>query len=181
MKNNKKTNWESEFADFLLTEPMEIPQSLTDTVLQKIQRELNPSFLDIFLKISFIHFAVGFLTLLFCPQFDISITSQLGLVPYLMQFGHEVCTFGCGAIFVGVSVLASSFYLMPEEIKVLKKYVFLQIITLSTLSIGFFIALGAEIVLSLGMIWLSGATLGGILSLDLGWALRRRIQFKEAL
>ncbi|MBY0384713.1 hypothetical protein K2X05_06100, partial [bacterium] len=111
MKNNKKTNWESEFTDFLLTESVAVPQKLTETILTKIHNELNPSFLHVFKKISFIHLILGFFTLLFCPQFDISITSQLGLVPYLMQFGHEVCTFGCGAIFVGISVLVSSFYL----------------------------------------------------------------------
>lgn len=181
MKNIKKTNWESEFTDFLLTEPVEVPQKLTKTILVKMHGELNPSFLQVFKKISFIHLVVGFLTLLFCPQFNISITSQLGLVPYLMRFGHEVCTFGCGAIFVGISLLVSSFYLKPEEIKVLKKYEFLQLLFLSSLSLGFFVAAGAEIVLSLGLIWLAGATIGGVLSLDLGWLLRRRLQFKEAL
>ncbi|MBY0385900.1 hypothetical protein K2X05_12145, partial [bacterium] len=75
----------------------------------------------------------------------------------------------------------SSFYLKPEEIKVLKKYEFLQLLVLSSLSLGFFVALGAEIVLSLALIWLAGATIGGVLSLDLGWTLRRRFQFKEAL
>ena len=181
MKNNKKTNWESEFTDFLSTKPVEIPQKLTETVLTKLYKELNPSFLHVFKKISFIHLIVGFFTLLFCPQFNISVTSQLGLIPYLMKFGHEVCTFGCGAIFVGVSILVSSFYLKPEEVRVVKKYVLLQLLILSSISLGFFVAAGAEIVLSLGLIWLAGATVGGILSLDLGWALRRNLYFKEAL
>lgn len=181
MRNNKKENWESEFTDFLRTKSVEVPAKLTESILVQIHSELNPSFLHVFKRMSFIHLAVGFVTLMFCPQFNISITSQLGLVPYLMQFGHEVCTFGCGAIFVGISILISSFYLKPEEIKVLKKQVFLQLITLSSLTLGFFVAVGAEIVLSLGLIWLSGATIGGVLSLDLGWTLRRRLQFKEAL
>lgn len=180
MKNSKKTNWESEFSDFLMTEPVEVPPMLTETIIAKIQNELNPSFLQVFGKISSIHFIVGLFTLLFCPQFDISITSQVGLVPYLMQFGHEVCTFGCGAIFVGTSLLASSFYLKPEDVKVLKKHEFLQLLVLSSLSLGFFVALGAEVVLSLGIIWLAGATLGGILTLNLGWAFRR-LQYKEAI
>lgn len=181
MKNSKKTNWESEFADFLMSEPVEVPHMITEMIISKIQNELNPSFLQVFIKISSIHLFVGLVTLLFCPQFDISITSQLGLVPYLMQFGHEVCTFGCGAIFVGISLLASSFYLKPEEVKVLKRYAFLQLLVLSSLSLGFFVALGAEVILSLGLIWLAGATIGGVLSLDVGWALRLRFQFKEAL
>lgn len=180
MKNSKKTNWESEFAEFLISEPVEVPHKVTETIISKIQKELNPSFLQVFGKISSIHLIVGLVTLMFCPQFDISITSQVGLVPYLMQFGHEVCTFGCGAIFVGTSLLASSFYLKPEEVKVLKRHELLQLLVLSSLSLGFFVALGAEVVLSLGIIWLAGATLGGILSLNLGWTLRR-LQYREAL
>lgn len=180
MKNSKKTNWESEFADFLMSEPVEVPHKVTETIFSEIHHELNPSFLQVFGKISYIHFIVGFFTLLFCPQFDISITSQFGLIPYFMQFGHEVCTFACGAIFVGLSLLASSFHLKPEDIKVLKEYEFLQLLVLSSLSLGFFVALGAEVVLSLGIIWLVGAIVGGILTLNLGWALRRH-QYKEAL
>ncbi len=180
MKNDKKTTWESEFADFLRSEPAEVPQKLTETILEKIHQQLNPSFLQVIKKISFIHFIVGFFTLLFCPQFNVSITSQLGLVSYLMQFGHKVCTFSCGVIFVGISIIVSSFYLDPEEIKVFKKYEFLQLLVLSSLSLGFFVSAGAEIVLSLGLIWQAGAIIGGILSLDLGWTLRRWLHFKAA-
>ena len=180
MKNSKKTNWESEFADFLLVEPVEVPHKVTETVFSEIHHELNPSSLQVFGKISYTHFIIGFFTLLFCPQFDISITSQLGLVPYFMQFGHEVCTFACGAIFVGISLLASSFHLKPEDIKVLKKYELLQLLVLSSLSLGFFLALGAEIILSLGIIWTAGAVVGGVLTLNFGWAIRR-LQYRQAL
>ena len=180
MKRNKKTKWESEFAEFLIAEPVEVPTYLSNKVLNQIHEELNPSSLAVFIKLSFIHFIVGFVTLLFCPQFGVSVTSQLGLMPYLMRFGHEVCTFACGSIFVGTSILISTFYLNPEEIKVLRHYGFLQFLALATLSIGFFVAFGAEIVLSLGLIWLAGATLGGVLTLDMGWAFRRRFLFKVA-
>lgn len=173
MKNSKKTKWESDFTEFLMNEPVEVPRELTEKILLQIKTELNPSFMKVFGKISSTHFVIGFFTLLFCPQFDISITSQLGLVPFLMQFGHEVCTFGCGVIFVGMSVLFSSFYLKPEELKMLKKHQILQLLVLSSLTLGFFIAIGAEIVLSLGLIWLTGAFVGGILSLNLGLSLRR--------
>ncbi|MBY0316279.1 MAG: hypothetical protein K2Q26_12205 [Bdellovibrionales bacterium] len=178
MTKNNKTDWEKDFSEFLLTEPVEVPERLTNSILEKIHRELNPSAWKVFSKVSLIHFAVGFVTLLFCPQFGISITSQLGVMPYLMQFGHEVCMLGCGAIFVGFSLFTASFSLKAEEIRVLKNNAFLQMLLLTTLSIGFFIAIGGEIVITLGLIWMAGAIIGGIFSLDLGWTLRRYLASK---
>lgn len=181
MTKNNKTDWEKEFSEFLMTEPVKVPDGISERILNKIHAELNPSAWKVFSKVSLIHFAVGFVTLLFCPQFGISITSQLGVMPYLMQFGHEVCMLGCGAIFVGFSLFAASLSLKPEEIKVLKMNNFLQMLSLTTLSIGFFIAMGGEIVLTLGLIWMAGAILGGLVSLDIGWALRRQFIFKATI
>lgn len=181
MDKNKKIQWEKDFLEFLNTAPSPVPNPLTQLVLKKMTHLMNPSPWTVFSKVVQVHFFVGFLTLLFCPQFGVSITSQLGLMPYLMHYGHEVCMLGCGAVFTGFSVFTASWILKPEEIKALKANSLLQFFVLTSLSIGFFIALGAKIIFTLGLFWMVGAVLGAIFTLDIGWLMRLYMQRKMDL
>jgi hypothetical protein len=175
MPGNKKTSWENDFKEFLAIQPSSVPSALSERVLTQIHQELNPGSLKVFVKVSFIQFAVGLFTLLFCPQFGISFTSGMGLMPYLMKFGEGICMLGCGALFTSLSLIIVSFGLKPEEIRTLKQHEFLQLASLATLSLGAFLCLGGEVVFTLGLVWLIGAVTGGVITLELGWALRRKI------
>lgn len=172
MKKNEKKDWVNEFNEYLLIESVNVPISHSTNVLAQIHQELNPTSLKVFGKISLIHFAMGLLTLLFCPQFGISVTSGLGLMPYLMKFGDSICMLGCGAVFTSLSLFTASLVLKPEEVRVLKQNQILQLATLSTLSLGAFLCIGGEIVFALGLAWILGAIIGGTLSLEVGWKLR---------
>lgn len=175
MLKNNKTIWEKEFTDFLNTEPVSVPDSITDKIMTTIHAEMNPSAFKVFSKISVVHLIIGFVTLLFCPQFGISLTSLAGLTHYLMPLGHEFCTFVCGAVFVGTSLFVAGFYLKREEVLALKENLLLHNLSLASLSIGFFIALDGNVIFTMGLLWLAGAYLAGVIAVDAGWFIRRLI------
>lgn len=170
MEESKKlqNEWIKDYQEFLASGEGSAPQALSKKILDQVSHLLNPSPLKVFAKLSLIHFIVGFVTLLFCPQFGLSLTSSMGLMHYLMPFGQEVCMLGCGAFFIGTSLLIASVILKPEEIRVLRRGKVIQLASLSTLSFGAFIALGADIVVGLGLVWILGAILGGAATLEFG-------------
>jgi hypothetical protein len=165
--------WEQDFAEFSSAESARVPDSMAAPVLDQIRSDLNPSAYSVFLKTALIHAAVGALTLLFCPQFGLKLTSSHGVMPYLMKFGEGFCMLGCGAVFTALSLLVTSLALRAEEVRVLKRSWPVQLGFLAMFSLGAFLCLGGEIVLTLGLIWAVGAILGGGVSLEAGWAYRR--------
>jgi hypothetical protein len=173
MENNEKQNWTKDFTEFVSIEESSVPQSLNDNVQNVILDALNPSGFKVFVKLSLITFIVGFITLLFCPQFGISLTSSMGLMHYLMPFGDAVCMISCGGLFAGSSVFVASLVLLPEEVLRLKKHFGLQLASLSILSVGTFLCVGGDVVFTLGLIWAFGAIMGGAVSLESGWRLRK--------
>ncbi len=169
--------WADEFKTFMDATPVAPPQSLRENILNYVHKELNPSAVKVFSKISLIHVGVGFISLLMCPQFGFSPLGNMGLMSLLMKYGNAVCMLGCGAVFVGGTALISSFVLKPEEVRVLRKTEALQFAVLSILSIGAFLCLGAEVLEGLTLIWMLGSLVGGLLSLEIGWVIRKKILF----
>jgi hypothetical protein len=178
-KNNSFFGWKQDLAEFASVDPATLPIGLSDSVTGTILNELRPSALKVFGKITFIQFFVGLVTLLFCPQFGLSLTSSMGLMPYLMKYGESVCMLGCGALFMGASLLSASFLLKPEEVRVLKSQALLQLPLLCTLSLGVLICVGAEIALVLGFVWGVGAVTAGISTLELGWSVRKLSAYRS--
>jgi len=172
-ENNFKKRLRNEFNEFIALEGGDVPKGVSESILGHVRTSLNPSSSSVFLKLTLIHFIVGVATLALCPQFGVSLTSSMGLMHYLMQFGESVCMMGCGAVFVGSSLLVASLVLRPEEVKVLRKNRVLQILSLSTLSLALLIGVGGEVVLSFGLAWVLGAILGGTGLLQIGWTIRR--------
>lgn len=175
MEKNNKRSWERDFSEFLGAKPCEAPESTSQNVFSQIHDELNPSAFRVFAKVSVIQVVVGFVTLLFCPQFGVSITSSHGLMPYLMEFGDSVCMLGCGAVFTSLSLFTASLLLRPEEVRAIKQNQVLLLASLSTLSLGVLIFFGGEVVFAMGLAWLLGSIVGSALTLEAGWALRKSI------
>jgi hypothetical protein len=173
MAENNKTFWENEFAEFLAVQPEQVPHAISENLLSQIHSGLHPSAMKVFGKVLFIQFAVGIFTLLFCPQFGVSLTASHGIMPYLMKFGDTVCMLGCGSLFTALSFLAASFALKPEEVRALRKHEILQLMSIATLSLGAFVCVGGEVVFALGLIWILGAIAGGVATLETGWVLRQ--------
>lgn len=180
MERNDRSIWEKDFTEFLQAEPAHVPDPISLRIIEQIHSELHPSAFKVFGKILSIQFVVSLITLLFCPQFGISFTASHGIMPYLMKFGDSVCMLGCGAFFTALSLFVVSFALKPEEVRVLKEHEVLQLVGLATLSIAAFLCVGGEVIFTLALVWMLGSVIGGAITLETGWALRKSIARRAA-
>ncbi|MBY0472137.1 hypothetical protein K2X30_13300 [bacterium] len=171
--------WTQEFQEFMGADEAQVPKAVSDSILARVHKDLNPSSWLVFTKLSAIHTVMGFIMLLFCPQFGLGFTNDMGLMALFMRFGDQACMLGCGAVFMSGSALTASLVLRSEEIRVIRKTELLQISSLALLSMGVFICAGVGVVASLGAFWILGSILGGLGTFELGWALRRRLQAKS--
>ncbi len=173
MKSKFLEETNREFREFIEVEPSPPPASLEEEIFSMVHRDLNPNPWLIFSKLSFVHFFVGLFTLSLCPQFGLRIFGEgLGLMKYFLAFGTYGCTALCGAFFVGTSLFVSGLALRPEEIRVLKSHRWLQISSLSLLSLGAFLMADREILLTFAVAWIVGSVIGGVAMLELGRVLR---------
>lgn len=164
--------WLEDYHDFLNTEETPVPPELSHRVLALIKRRMLPSVSQIFIKLLMLHIPIGILSLLVCDQFGMSpFETNFSLARYFMYFGHSFCMFLCGLFFIGGSVLISGFILKPHEVKALRKKSYIQSFFLAGISYGSFLMFGAEITLSIALVWLLGAILGGIISSEIVYRL----------
>lgn len=167
--------WKSEFLEFIAAEEVAPPPRLSASVRSRISESLNPSPWIVFAKLALFVFFGGLVSLSFCPQFGLAFSEPSALMKYMMSFGMYACQLACGSIFVGGSSFAAAFVLRLEELKVLRRTRFLQFGALSALSLGGFVCSGTSMLLSLGFVWILGAVIGGVASLEMGYFLRRRM------
>jgi len=154
--------WLNEFNEFVSAEEVPVPEALSQRILLRTEKLMNPSPWLVFLKLLGIHTVFGTFSLSICNQFGLNpFNTNLSLSEYFMTFGHSVCMTLCGVIFVSFSLIAAWMILTRDEFIVLKKNYLIQIFSLSLLSLGAFIALGAHISLSIGILWFLGAIVGG--------------------
>lgn len=165
--------WADEFQEFAATPSQFPPPVLSESLFQQVCSDLNPPLFRVFSKLAAIHVAAGTLTLLFCPQFGVSPLGNSGLMPFLMQFGEPVCMVGCGALFMATSAFFAALLLSVEEVRKLRSREFVWLPVLSLFSLGGFVCLGGNVVLSLGMVWFLGSILGGVATLEIAWIVRR--------
>jgi hypothetical protein len=168
-------SWEKEFHEFIGSDPVEPPKALSEQILSRVRADMHPAAWRVFSKVALVHLVVGTLSLLFCPQFGLSISGNPGMFGLLMYFGDKACMLGCGAVFLTGTAFVSSLVLSPEEIRAIRRTGLLQFSILSIASLGVFLFTGANIALGLGLFWILGSVLGGMGSLELGWLLRRRL------
>lgn len=162
----------SEFEVFKSSEEVTPPQNLSDKILAQIHSDLYPSRLAVFKKMALIQLITGVITLLFCPQFGIGLTGHMGLMGILMKFGDHICMAGCGAVFLGLTAFTAVIFLRPEELRVLKQNQMVQFPILALAALGVFICLGAPILTTIGLSWLTGSLLGGLITLNVGQRIR---------
>ncbi len=168
----KEKEWLNEFNNFMECEGAKPPISLSNKILTKTKKLVNPSPWLVFLKLTGVHSVFGTLSLMMCNQFGLNpFNTHLSLSEYFMTFGHSVCMTLCGVIFVSFSLLAAWMILTRDEFYIVKKNYFIQIFSLSLLSLATFVALGAHISLSIAILWTLGAVVGGALPT---WTLAHR-------
>ena len=163
MNDISEKEWIEDFQDFVRSEGVPVPENVSRIILSRVQRDLNPSPWLVFLKLLGVHSIVGTLSLGVCNQFDMNpFGTGFSFSNYFMKFGHSTCMVLCGVLFVGLSITACRIIFRPEEYAILRKNAWLQVFGLSMVSLGVFAAAGAEIVLTIAILWLIGAMVGGV-------------------
>lgn len=170
MNKPSAERWEKEYREFLDPPESSVPGQLSGDLIGRITSELNPSPWYVFARLTIITAISSLLSLAACPQFGFG--NNFGLMRFFMQFGPVVCSLGCGAVFLSVGLALAGFLLRPEEINVLRRTKFLQLSLLSAMSLGGFTCFGEAVVLSVGVLWMLGAIIGGLIALELTYQLK---------
>ena len=174
MDPKDKVLWMKELQEFSEVHPQstKVPPAL----FQTLKNRLFPSPLKVFGKIVAIHAFVGFLSLGICNQFGLNpFNTTYSLSEWFMKAGgHGVCMVFCGIFFIAATYGLSNLILSLEELESTRKYKGLQIGTLSLGSLAAFYFFGGELVLSFALLWFLGALLGGFISIEGSYFLRRQ-------
>lgn len=175
MNQPKDNEWLKDYEEFVNSDGSAIPEHVKMRVFNKIQKLINPSPLLVFLKILGIHLGVGFLSLSICHQFGMNpFNTEKSLADVMMSVGgHHFCMFGCGVLFVSLSLFAAGYFLTIEEVNALKRTEFLQTLVLGVISLGLFAAFGAEIAVGIAALWLIGGLIGGFAATEAVWRLKQ--------
>ena len=175
MNQPKDNEWLKDYEEFVNSDGSAIPEHVKTRVFNKIQKLINPSPLLVFLKILGIHLGVGFLSLSVCHQFGMNpFNTEKSLADVMMSVGgHHFCMFGCGVLFVSLSLFAAGYFLTIEEVNALKRTEFLQTLVLGVISLGLFTAFGAEIAVGIAALWLIGGLIGGFAATEAVWRLKQ--------
>lgn len=152
------------------------PKHLDSSILDMINAELNPSHKVVFGKLVMVQGFIGLITMLFCPQFNLSLTNNYDLFHYFHKtFGHQVCMVICGSIFLGSGAIFASYILKERELNKIKNSRFLYYVVLSIIAVTVFLAFGAEIYLNLVIFWLLGAVIGGMFAFEVNRIIRTQL------
>lgn len=167
---------EKDFFEFMNSTEAKPPEELSDRILNYVRADLNPSHKLVFSKLLGIQASIGFLTLIFCPQFELSLTNNYELFHYFhYKFGETICMAICGSIFVGSGALFAAYLLKSTEIRKIKESKILYYLSISIIALSTFSVLGAQVHLSLAMFWFIGASLGGLIAFELNRVIRREV------
>lgn len=175
-ENNKE--WLKEYESFLNADK-DVPPGVSAAVSKRMEPLLDPSPFRVFAKLLGIHSVVGFFSLSFCHQFELNpFRTSHSLDNWFMSIGgHSVCMIVCGVLFLGLTVVASSYFLSLEEARALRRTGFPQSFALGMLSLILFHTIGAELALTIGALWLFGALIGGFIATEAVWKVKyARIQ-----
>jgi hypothetical protein len=147
-----------------------------EEILRSLRGRLFPNPWSVFAKVAAIHGIVGFLSLGICNQFGLNpFQRSTSLADFFMRTGgHHFCMFACGVFFVAGTYLLANFFLTLEEFESVRRYEWLQTGVLSLISVAGFYFGGAELLGSLVSLWLVGAFVGGVLSVEGSYRLRLR-------
>jgi hypothetical protein len=165
-------NEKKDFQDFMNSKGVNPPEELSNRILSFVHADLNPAHKVVFSKLLAVQAFIGFLTLTFCPQFNLSLTNNFELFHYFHHnFGENICMVICGSIFMGSGALFAAYLLKPNEIR--KR--FLYYTSMSMISLSAFFLLGSDIYLTFAAYWLTGSTTGGLVIFELNRLIRKEI------
>ena len=144
-----------------------IPSSLNEKIKSHVHNELHPKLSYLIAKVFAIHVGTAVLTLSLCPQFGFKFFNlPFNLMNSFMIFGMPFCNFLCGLFFTSTSMMMVSFLLKRDELRALKFQKSLTTGFLILSSLGFFSIMNPTLFLEFSFLWLFGAILGVIITLE---------------
>ncbi|EQC42963.1 hypothetical protein M899_0854 [Bacteriovorax sp. BSW11_IV] len=170
MNNNHK-----DFKNFL-DESHKTPEHLDSKVMTLISNELQVSHSVVFSKILGVQGFIGILTMLFCPQFEMSLTNNYDLFHFFHRtFGHSVCMIICGSIFLGSGAFVAGLVLNSAERKHILNSKYLYALSLSAAALSGMYLVGAQFYLNSVIYWTIGALISQIVLFILSSKLKYRL------
>lgn len=153
------------------THSVDVPK----TFFTRLKKRLFPNPWVVFGKVSLMHIVLGFLSLSICKQFGLNpFGTDFSLSNWFMKMGgHELCMTLCGVFFMGSTYVFSNLFLTLEELESIRRHEWLQTGIFSLISLAAFYFFGAQLVATVTILWLLGAFLGGILSVESSYYLRK--------
>ena len=176
MINHNKRKDNRDFLDFMNSEGINPPGELNNKILDYVKNDLNPSHKIVFGKLLAVQIFIGFFTLIFCPQFNLSLTNNYELFHYFHhKFGESICMAICGSIFVGSGALLAAYMLKDSEIRKIEGSRFLYYFSIVSIALTVFLLFGADVYLNLAMFWFIGAYVGGLIVFEVNRVIRREV------
>lgn len=167
-----------DFKEFMSSEGVAPPNELSEKILNHVRKDLDPSHITVFSKLLGVQAFIGILTMLFCPQFSLSLTNNHDVYHYFhYTFGESICMAICGSIFIGSGAVFASFLLNSGEIRKISQSKYLYYFSICSLSVLAFMLLGVETYLKLTAFWVLGAFCSGLILFELGKLINSRLRF----
>ena len=157
-------SYQKDYSSFKDSNEQTPPPVSRQAILKHIKEDLSAEHKNVFFKTLLIQAFIGALTLLFCPQFNMSLTNNFDLFHYFHHtFGDQICMMICGSIFIGTGSLFASTILKSSELKLITNHKFFYLFFISGFLIIGLLFFGAEIFLAGLVFWLAGALISGSL------------------
>ena len=162
--------------EFIASKDECVPMLAHAKILQRVKAELHPATPLVFAKLLVVQAVMGVLTLLFCPQFELSLTSSVELWHYVHHtYGASVCALICGAIFTAPGAVLAAYLLKPVEVQKVKRSGLRYHLAIAGVALLTFFLCGAELFHQLTLLWLTAAALTAMLLFALSFHLRLRL------
>lgn len=146
---------------------MSIPKNLTEKIHNDINGRLHPKLSHLIAKLFTTHALTAVITLSVCPQFGFKIFKlPVNLMNSFMFLGMPFCFFLCGLFFTATSIVVASVVLKRDEMRALKFHKTLSAAAIILGSIGFFGIMTPNLFLEFSLLWLLGAIIGVVGTLE---------------
>lgn len=165
--NNKSYN------EFINSDGATPSKELDSKITNFVKYDLNPDIKIVFFKLLAVQIFIGTLTLLFCPQFKLSLTNNHKIFHYFhYTFGTYACYAACGSFFIGSGAIFASYLLSKSELQKVRSNKSLFYLAISLIAVTLFLLFGAEIYLATAFAWLVGAIFGGLFMVEINSFIR---------
>lgn len=170
-----KEQWLKEFTEFSEIDAKET--AVSPQVFAQLRSRLFPNPWFVFTKIFALHLVIGSLSLAICNQFGLNpFNTSSSLADWFMKVGgHSFCMIACGVLFMASTYLLANLFLSLEELEAVKRYEWLQLAIMGLVSLSAFYFFGAELAGVFAGLWAFGALVGGYLSIEGSYLIRRSL------